>query len=150
MSRTVIAVTEDELGFRSTERSEGFSLVRASDLPTRQDRPRWLVQDLWGYQAVGLIGALPKTGKTFLGIELAVSIATGTPVFGTYAVTEPGPTLLYLAEDSEPEVRERLAGCCAAHGVAPLHPAHVPCPPCVPLVRGSRSPSASRHGVAWR
>jgi hypothetical protein len=57
---------------------------------------------------VGLVGGAPKCLKTWISLEMAVSVATGTPCFDQYAVHEQGPALVYLAEDSMPMVRERL------------------------------------------
>ena len=50
-------------------------VVRAAqlqDLPA--DQPNWLIEPLWGNSAVGLIGGAPKSGKTFLALELAVAV----------------------------------------------------------------------------
>jgi len=58
------------------------------------------VEQLWGASSVGLIGGAPKCSKTWLGLDLALSVATGTPCLGHYAVPEPGPVLVYLAEDA--------------------------------------------------
>ena len=52
-----------------------------SALPTRtpvelEVRPRhqhWLVDTLWGREAVGIIGGEPKCGKSFLALDLAVA-----------------------------------------------------------------------------
>src|SRR5271169_2958310 len=41
---------------------------------------------------------------------MALSVATGTACLGKYAVPEPGPVLVYLAEDALLIVRERIAG----------------------------------------
>jgi hypothetical protein len=43
---------------------------------------------------------------------MAVSIASATPFLGHFAVRDPGPTLVYLAEDALPQVRARIAGIC--------------------------------------
>jgi hypothetical protein len=75
-----------------------------------EDAHRWLVEELWGARSVGVIGGAPKCAKTWLGLDLALSVATGTACLGKYAVPEPGPVLMYLAEDALPAVRERVAG----------------------------------------
>ena len=59
---------------------------------------------------MGVIGGAPKCAKTWLGLDMAVSVATGTACLGKYAVPEPGPVLVYLAEDALPIVRERVQG----------------------------------------
>jgi len=85
-------------------------VVRVADIP-REDQPqRWLVDQLWGDSSVGLIGGAPKCSKTWLGLDLALSVATGTACLGRYAIARPGPVLVYLAEDALPVLRERVAG----------------------------------------
>jgi RecA-family ATPase len=85
-------------------------VVRVAEIP-HEDRPqRWLVEQLWGASSVGVIGGAPKCSKTWLGLDLALSVATGTACLGKYPVPEPGPVLVYLAEDALPVVRERVAG----------------------------------------
>ena len=57
-----------------------------------------------------MIGGAPKCAKTWLGLDMALSVATGTACLGRYTVPEPGPVLVYLAEDALPVVRERIEG----------------------------------------
>jgi len=80
-------------------------------------RPAWLVEQLWGHQAVGLLGGPPKSCKTFLALELALAVASGTPCLGCFAVPDPGPVLLFAAEDDPLQIRTRLAGLAQARGV---------------------------------
>lgn len=54
--------------------------IRAAQLADMQaDGPVWMVEGLWGAEAVGIIGGEPKSGKTFLALDLAVAVATGAP-----------------------------------------------------------------------
>ena len=93
-------------------------VVRVAEIPD-QDRPqRWLVDQLWGASSVGLIGGAPKCSKTWLGLDLALSVATGTACLGNYAVPEPGPVLVYLAEDALPLVRQRVDGMARHRGLS--------------------------------
>ncbi len=85
-------------------------VVQVADIPLEPQPRRWLVEGLWSASAVGFIGGPPKTCKSFLGLELAVAVASGTPALSTYPVLEPGPALVYLAEDALPAVRERTSG----------------------------------------
>jgi AAA domain len=85
-------------------------VVRVGEIPSEEDAHRWLVEELWGAHSVGVIGGAPKCSKTWLGLDIALSVATGTACLGKYAVPEPGPVLMYLAEDALPAVRERVAG----------------------------------------
>ncbi len=92
-------------------------VVRAAELPERPDsEPAWLVEPLWGLGAVGLIGGAPKCGKTWLALELALAVASGRPALGHYAVHAPGTVLVYGAEDSPRQLRDRLAGLAQVRG----------------------------------
>jgi len=82
------------------------------------DRARWLVQHLWGASAVGVIGGAPKCCKSWLGLDLAVSVASGTACLGRFEVHSPGPAVVYLAEDALPRVRDRVAHLCQHRGLA--------------------------------
>ena len=85
-------------------------VVRVDQIPREQKAQRWLVDQLWGESSVGVIGGAPKCSKTWLGLDLALSVATGTASLGTYGVPRSGPVLVYLAEDALTVVRERLEG----------------------------------------
>lgn len=69
-----------------------------------------MIEQLWGASSVGVIGGAPKCSKTWLGLDIALSVATGTRCLGRYAVPKAGPVLIYLAEDALPIVRERVEG----------------------------------------
>ena len=81
------------------------------------DEQRWLVDQLWGEQAVGIIGGEPKCCKSFLALELAVAVASGRPCLRRFRVSHPGPVLLFAAEDALPIVRQRLQGIAEIMGV---------------------------------
>lgn len=92
--------------------------VRASELPEQQAEHGWLVRGLWGRRAQGVVGGAPKLGKSWLGLDLAVSVATGTPCLDHFPVDDPGPALIFMAEDDAPIVRARLASLCRRRSVA--------------------------------
>jgi AAA domain len=97
--------------------SQPLPVVRVGEIPDEDQGPRWLVEELWGLRSVGVIGGAPKCAKTWLGLDLALSVATGTACLGKYAVAEPGPVLVYLAEDALPVVRQRVAGMARHRGI---------------------------------
>jgi len=90
----------------------------AHQLPVLPESQRWLVTDLWLDSAVGVVGGEPKCCKSFLGLDIAVSVASGTPCLRRYPVPTPGRVLLYAAEDALHIVRRRLEGICAAAHVS--------------------------------
>jgi hypothetical protein len=71
----------------------------------------WRIDQIWG-DGVGILGGPPKCAKSWFGLDLAVSLASATPFLGRFAALDPGPTLVYLAEDALPQVRARIAGLC--------------------------------------
>jgi hypothetical protein len=96
-------------------------VVAVADLPPEDpDRPTWLIEDLWSAQAVGIIGGAPKCCKTYLALEIALAVASGRHCLGRFHVQDPGPVLLFAAEDSPSQVRARLWGLAQARGV-PFH-----------------------------
>ena len=100
-----------------TRVNQPLPMVRVGEIASEESTPRWLVEGLWGAQSVGVIGGAPKCAKTWLGLDLALSVATGTACLGQYRVPEPGPVLVYLAEDALPVVRERVAGMARHRGL---------------------------------
>jgi len=99
-------------------------VVQVAAIPL-DEGPEWLVEGLWAEEGVGIVGGAPKCCKTWLALDLAISVASGTPALGAYAVPRAGPVLLFAAEDRPPAVRRRLEGLAGVRGVAlgglPLH-----------------------------
>jgi len=92
-------------------------VVRVAQLDERPAEERWLVRPLLPYPCVAVIGGQPKSAKSFLGIDVATSVASGTPCLGRYPVDRPGRSLIYLAEDSLLDVRARVADLCLHRGI---------------------------------
>jgi len=72
----------------------------------RQDQ--WLIENLWIAEAVGIIGGPPRAYKTWLALDMAVSVASASACLGLFPVHRAGPVLLYAAEDSHASLRSRL------------------------------------------
>jgi hypothetical protein len=94
-----------------------LAVTRAADLDPRPPERRWLIDGLWGDQAVGIVGGEPKTCKSFLALDMAVAVASGAPCLRRFPVARTGRVLLFAAEDALGVVRCRLDGICAAAGV---------------------------------
>jgi RecA-family ATPase len=90
----------------------------AHRLAERPQQRRWLIDELWGDEAVGIVGGEPKCCKSFLALDMAVAVAGGVPCLRRFAAAQPGRVLLYAAEDALHIVRQRLAGIAAAAGRA--------------------------------
>jgi hypothetical protein len=81
-------------------------------LAERAAEQRWLITGLWSEQAVGIIGGEPKCCKSFLALDLAVAVASGTPCLRRFAVPRSGCVLLYgsKALDYASLIRPAAAG----------------------------------------
>jgi len=89
-------------------------VVPAGKLPTQAPEQRWLVEQVWSAEAVGIIGGEPKCGKSLLALDLAVSVASATACLGRFPTARAGRVLLFAAEDPLHVVRERLEGLTAS------------------------------------
>ena len=94
----------------------GFPTRAPIELEERPREQQWLVDTLWGEQAVGIVGGEPKCGKSILALDLAVAVAAGVPCLRHFAPARPGPVLLFAAEDAGHLVRKRLHGIARAAG----------------------------------
>ena len=100
-----------------------FPVIRPCDLHTSAvSAMPWLIDQLWTAQAVGIIGGTPKSYKTWMALEMAVAVASGSACLTRFTVPSPGPVLLYAAEDSGSALRSRLESLAAHHC---LHLAHL-------------------------
>jgi len=71
----------------------------------------WLIEEIWSARAVGLLGGPPKIFKTWIAVDLALSVASGTKFLERFEVKEPGPVVFFGAEDPKELLKERfLAG----------------------------------------
>src|SRR5271166_6165950 len=109
-----------------TRRAGVTSMARAEPLPVvsaaaaeldAAPRPGWLVEQLWAAEGVGVIGGAPKCCKTWLSLDLAVSVSSGTDALGRFHVQTPGPVLLYGAEDAPVALRDRIESIARARGL---------------------------------
>jgi AAA domain len=87
-------------------------ILQAAMLDKEQEEQHWLIEGLWARSAIGLIGGAPKCCKTWLGLDMAVSVATGTKALGHFETKAPGKALVFLAEDALPQVRSRIEALC--------------------------------------
>lgn len=93
-----------------TALSEPFNLkvARIDDLLDTEPSPRqWIIPDFLPLGVVGLMIAAGGTGKSFLMLQLAVSVTTGLPWLDM-EISMKGPVLMFSAEDDRPEVHRRL------------------------------------------
>ena len=108
------------LGMRGTDAADPDALevlehvarpapLNLFDLVKDLQPPQWLVRDVLTAGAVGFIAGQPKSWKSWVGLDLALSVASGQPFLGYFPVEDPGPVLYIQEEDSGPMVKRRLS-----------------------------------------
>jgi len=90
----------------------------AHELDACPEDKRWLIEGLWSAEAVGIVGGEPKCCKSFLALDMAVAVASGSPCLRRFPTPTRGRVLLFAAEDSPTVVRQRLCGIATASGLA--------------------------------
>ena len=78
---------------------------RAHELDVQPREHRWLIEDLWATEAVGIVGGEPKCCKSFLALDVAVAVASGAPCLRRFRPARTGRVLLFAAEDALHVVR---------------------------------------------
>jgi hypothetical protein len=84
----------------------GFKLIKACDLVVRS--PEWLVHGLIEDNTLGLLFSDSESGKTFLAVDFALCVATGTPFHGKKVIRK-GPVVYILGEGRNGFSRRLLA-----------------------------------------
>lgn len=72
-------------------------------------KPTWMVEGIWSESAHGVLAGPPKTYKSVLSTDLAVSVASGTKFLDHFPVPQTGPVILIQKENDEGEVHDRFA-----------------------------------------
>jgi len=74
-------------------------------------RPKWLVKDIWSRGGCGFIAGAPKSYKSWMALDMAVTVATGGYFMNqtAYKVARPEPVLYLQEEDNLLLVMDRLA-----------------------------------------
>lgn len=70
-------------------------------------KPKYIVQGILTEGACGFIAGEPKCYKSWVGLDLALSIATGADFLGNFRVANPGPVLYIQEEDPAPTLKNR-------------------------------------------
>lgn len=104
------------IGQRSEESTEQLELeaedkpelVNLFDMLANVRPPAWLIQDLWAIGSCGFIAGQPKSFKSWIGLDLALSVSTGIPFLDYFPIRQPGPVLYIQEEDAPPMVKGRV------------------------------------------
>ena len=131
-----LPVTEVRTTIKSIERSHAMGSTQFTQVQFTDDRPAeekppessfgvmkltdyvkgyggdgvsWLVDDWLPDKSITFLVSPPESYKTWMLLDLAVSVSAGVPFLGKYRVNSPGPTLIIQQEDSHSGLTDRLA-----------------------------------------
>lgn len=90
-------------------------------LKTPLSENRWLVPNKWLDASYGVFAGPPKIGKSIITMDLALSIASGTPFLGEFEIprSSQGPVFLVGMEDSDISLQSRIQNMMNARGMFP-------------------------------
>lgn len=91
--------------------NSGFDVIKLGDYVRKYAGAgvSWLVQDWLPDKSITFLVSPPESYKTWLLLDLAVSIATGSPFLGQFPLNSTGPALIIQQEDSHEGLTDRLA-----------------------------------------
>ena len=101
-----LAEVKAKLAPSESQRAPLFKTDIVDLLGMQFDGPRWLITGLVTRLGVAIIGGEPKSIKTWIALEFAIGVATGTKAFGEF-FCENGTAIYFFAEDRDVQVRNR-------------------------------------------
>lgn len=90
--------------------TDPFSLMTLDSYMERfgDEEVSWTVDDWLPNNTIGMLVASPGSYKTWLELDLAISVASGRPFLGTFAVKRTGPVIIVQQEDFHGSMAERM------------------------------------------
>lgn len=83
--------------------------VNLFELVRNLEPPEWLVEQVLTEGACCFIAGQPKSFKSWVALDLALSIGSGMKFLNHFDVRHPGPVLYIQEEDRAPMIQDRLA-----------------------------------------
>jgi hypothetical protein len=102
-----IAKRSEEVQEELEEEAERAPLVRMALAFRDIQPPEWLIDGVLTENAVGFIAGQPKSYKSWVGLDMAISVATGADFLGHFKVRNPGPVLYIQEEDPIITLKQR-------------------------------------------
>jgi len=100
-------------------------IIKADEFFSRPPRKiEWTIRNLVEQGTFVVLGGEPKTSKTWAGLEIALSVASGSDAFNHDEFTTFGqqrPVFMFLLEDNEDNVQARMTALAAAKGMSVQH-----------------------------
>ena len=99
---TEINKAVDYIDIKPTPINTKKMLTTYSELMSAEhEQPGWMIEGVWQQGSHGMIAGEPKTYKSVLVTDMAVSVASGEPFLGRFPVHQQGP-VIYIQEENAP------------------------------------------------
>ena len=79
---------------------------------------KWLLREIWPSGDYGVLAGEMKTQKTWCAMDMAISVASGTPWLGEVPVDDPGPVLMFCGEGGKANIVARLRAIAEPRGLS--------------------------------
>lgn len=108
---TSVEYEDDTKAASKASENSTFDLLRMRDYVKGYggEGATWLIQDWLPDKSITFLVSPPESYKTWILLDLAVSISTGLPFLGQARVNKTGPAMIIQQEDSHGGLTERLA-----------------------------------------
>ena len=87
---------------------EAPRVIPATEFLSAQHEVRWMIKDIWLEDTVGMISGPPKVYKSWLSMDLGISIASGTPFMGNagfrYRMDSQKRNDVLLVQEEDPRI----------------------------------------------
>lgn len=80
-------------------------------------RPGWMVESIWAEGAHGVLAGEPKTYKSVISTDLAISVASGTKFLDEFEIPATGEVLMIQEENDPGEFQDRMLRIAASRGL---------------------------------
>ena len=107
---TSVEFEDDRTGGEEKQQSN-FDVMRMADYVKGYggEGVHWMVEDWLPDKSITFLISPPESYKTWILLDLAVSVSAGVPFLGRYQVNDKGPTMIIQQEDSHTGLTDRLA-----------------------------------------
>lgn len=108
---TQVQFTDDRRSEPQQPKESSFGVMKMADYVRGYggEGVSWLVEDWLPDKSITFLVSPPESYKTWMLLDLAVSVSAGVPFLGRYNVNTPGPTMIIQQEDSHSGLTDRLA-----------------------------------------
>lgn len=118
--KEIYKASKEKLEITPEDELEDLPWMTLDSLMLYAEKPQWLVENIWMEKNVGWIAGEGKSYKSVMSLDLALSVASGTPFLNKYPVKESGPVLMVQEEDPVWRVAHRIQGMANAKGISDI------------------------------